>query len=122
MYFISKAIEISASHCLDLDYSSKCNKMHGHNYKIIVYVKSEKLSPDGMVCDFAIISNVVNQFDHTHLNGLLGQSTTEKLATRICNEMNAILGLREHRPVCYQVEIRETEGSIVRYVKSIENQ
>ena len=121
MYFIAKTIEISASHVLDLEYDSKCTNRHGHNYIVTVYIKSEKLNKDGMVCDFVAISKIVNKFDHVHLNDFLGQPTAELLAKRICKGMNLVLEVEEHRPVCYEVEVEETEGSIIRYVKAIED-
>ena len=55
MYYIKKTMEVSASHSLSLSYESKCTNLHGHNWVITVYCKSEKLNADGMVCDFTHI-------------------------------------------------------------------
>ena len=35
MYYIEKRIEISACHRLDLDYESKCTRVHGHNHRFV---------------------------------------------------------------------------------------
>ena len=43
MYEVRKRLEISAAHKLTLDYPSKCTNLHGHNWIIDVYLRSEKL-------------------------------------------------------------------------------
>lgn len=52
MYTVIKRMEISASHSLKLSYRSKCENLHGHNWIITVYCRSEVLNEDGMVVDF----------------------------------------------------------------------
>ena len=52
MYEIKKRVEISAAHRLTLDYESKCTNLHGHNWVIEVYLRSETLDKNGMVMDF----------------------------------------------------------------------
>ena len=44
MYYVEKTIEISAAHNLMLSYESKCETLHGHNWKIVVYCKAEELN------------------------------------------------------------------------------
>lgn len=44
MYYLKKEITISGAHCLNLDYDSKCKNLHGHNWKIVVYLKTDKLN------------------------------------------------------------------------------
>ncbi|MDO4191360.1 MAG: 6-carboxytetrahydropterin synthase, partial [Bacteroidales bacterium] len=51
MYYISKRLEVAGAHCLALNYDSKCSYLHGHNWFITVYCKSEKLNENGMVVD-----------------------------------------------------------------------
>ena len=55
MYFIEKTFEISASHKLQLSYRSKCENLHGHNWKVTVMCKSRTLDENGMVVDFKMI-------------------------------------------------------------------
>lgn len=47
MYTVIKRMEISASHSLKLSYRSKCENLHGHNWIITVYCRSEVLNEDG---------------------------------------------------------------------------
>ena len=44
MYTVIKRMEISASHSLKLSYRSKCENLHGHNWIITVYCRSEVLN------------------------------------------------------------------------------
>ena len=55
MYYVCKRLEISAAHSLMLSYESKCEDLHGHNWIVKIYCKSETLNQDGMVTDFTWI-------------------------------------------------------------------
>ena len=69
MSSITKDYEISAGHFLPE--IMKCNKIHGHNYKISVTAKSKTLDENGMVMDFNILKNsiktIVKAWDHRFL-------------------------------------------------------
>ena len=61
----------SAAHQLR-DYGGKCEALHGHNWKVEVFVKSPTTDKSGMVIDFIEIKRVTNQLltelDHKELN------------------------------------------------------
>ena len=77
MYYVKKTLEISASHSLNLSYKSKCENLHGHNWIIEIYMKSEELNKDGMVMDFTHIKEKIkNKLDHQNLNEVLPFNTT----------------------------------------------
>ena len=59
MYYVTKKIEISGAHCLELDYPSKCTNLHGHNWNITIYCKSKELDKNGMVVDFSKIKSKI---------------------------------------------------------------
>ena len=44
MFTVIKRMEISAAHKLILPYRSKCASLHGHNWIITVYCRSERLN------------------------------------------------------------------------------
>lgn len=44
MYKVVKRLEISAAHKLNLNYISKCETLHGHNWIIYIYLKSKDLN------------------------------------------------------------------------------
>lgn len=109
MFTVIKRIEVSAAHSLRLSYKSKCENVHGHNWSITVYCRSEELNADGMVVDFSLIKNVVkNQLDHQNLNEVLSVNpTAENIAYWVCSQI----------PHCYKVEVRESEGNTAIYEK-----
>ena len=70
MYEVKKRLEISAAHKLKLDYESKCTNLHGHNWIVDVYLRSETLDNNGMVMDFTHIKKKIqDKFDHKIING-----------------------------------------------------
>lgn len=107
MYYIKKRLEISASHKLNLSYSSKCENLHGHNWIIIIYCKSEELNTDGMIFDFTHIKTCISdKLDHKNLNEVLDfNPTAENMAKWILEQI----------PNCYKVEVQESEGNIASY-------
>ena len=69
MYRVKKTMEISAAHSLSFKAAGVSEAMHGHNWKITVYCRSEKLDEDGLVVDFmAIESFLLDSLDHRNLN------------------------------------------------------
>ena len=61
MYYVKKRLEISAAHNLKLDYESKCENLHGHNWIIVIYCRSEELDKNGMVLDFTVIKKKIKE-------------------------------------------------------------
>jgi len=49
MFYISKRMEIAGAHNLKLDYNSKCENIHGHNWIVVVHCKAKELNRNGMV-------------------------------------------------------------------------
>ena len=103
MYYIKKTFTVSSSHKLKLDYESRCSNLHGHNWKITVFCKSETLNSNGMVVDFTHVKKLVHgKFDHKYINDVFsGNPTAENLAKFICDEV----------PKCFKVIVEETEGN-----------
>jgi 6-pyruvoyltetrahydropterin/6-carboxytetrahydropterin synthase len=79
---IYKVIEISSAHQLNLPYESKCNKLHGHNFKIEVWVTGI-LNQHGMVLDFNALKKQIMKYDHQNLNDMMDLPTAENLAKEI---------------------------------------
>ena len=109
MYYVTKRIEISAAHRLELDYESKCSGFHGHNWIVTVHCRSEKLDANGMVVDFTHIKKaVVDVLDHKCLNDVLPfNPTAENIARWICDNIKN----------CYRVDVQESEGNTASYEK-----
>ena len=110
MYYVKKRLEISAAHNLKLDYESKCENLHGHNWIIVIYCRSEELDKNGMVLDFTVIKKRIKEkLDHKYLNEIFDfNPTAENIAKWICDELGE---------KCYKVEVQESEGNIATYIK-----
>lgn len=110
MYYIKKRLEIAGAHSLRLDYKSKCQFLHGHNWIITIYLKSETLDENGMIMDFKHIKNkIADKLDHNYINDVVGcNPTAENMAKWICDEIGE---------KCYRVSVQESEGNIAEYVR-----
>lgn len=107
MYYVSKKMEIAGAHRLNLSYESKCAKIHGHNWIVIVYCKAKKLNANGMVVDFKHVKEKIHGYlDHGYLNDLLPfNPTAENIARWIVKQI----------PECYKASVQESEGNIAIY-------
>jgi 6-pyruvoyltetrahydropterin/6-carboxytetrahydropterin synthase len=107
MYTIKKRLEISASHSLKLNYESKCENLHGHNWIITVYCRTEKLNKNGMVTDFSLLNDQVKRMlDHRNLNEVFDFNTTAE---------NIAFWLVENVENCYRADVRESENNTASY-------
>jgi 6-pyruvoyltetrahydropterin/6-carboxytetrahydropterin synthase len=84
---IFKEFRIEAAHRLPhVPAEHKCARLHGHSFRIGVYVHGAVDPRLGWVCDFADIStamrDVYEELDHRYLNEIagLGNPTSEVLA------------------------------------------
>ena len=72
-YEIHVQEDFSAAHCLR-DYPGKCKNVHGHNWKVDVYVACSELNDIGISLDFydvrKALKGVIDQLDHSDLNQL----------------------------------------------------
>lgn len=114
MYYVSKRMEIAGCHHLNLPYESKCSNLHGHNWIVTVYCKSDKLTDYGMIVDFAKIKSSIHGYlDHGNLNNLLPtiNPTAENIAKWICDKVTDLCEVGE----CYKVTVQESEGNVATY-------
>ena len=63
--------EFSAAHSLR-GYQGDCANLHGHNWTVEVFIRSEKLDPVGIAMDFKVLKKeldaVLGELDHKNLN------------------------------------------------------
>lgn len=98
MYELHVESDFAAAHCLR-GYQGKCERLHGHNWRVQVVLRSEALNALGMVMDFkdarAALGEVLERFDHRHLNETAPYDrinpTTENLARGIAEEVGGRL-------------------------------
>ena len=107
MFIVKKRMEIAGAHRLNLNYESKCANLHGHNWIVTVWCKSQTLDANGMVMDFTHIKREVqDKLDHKFLNDVVEfNPTAENIAKWVCEQI----------PHCYRVAVQESEGNIATY-------
>lgn len=110
--YLCREFKFDAAHNL-INYHGKCERLHGHTYKLAVTLKG---SPDseGMVFDFvelkkAVNESVLSRLDHSYINDIIPQPTAEYIAEWIFRTLDAPL----RRPNCelYSVRVWETADS-----------
>jgi 6-pyruvoyltetrahydropterin/6-carboxytetrahydropterin synthase len=71
MYELKILSQFAAAHQLR-ESGGKCEQMHGHNWKVEVYVRGDELGDDGLLIDFHDVkkatAEVVDEIDHRYLN------------------------------------------------------
>mgnify|MGYP003147434522 CR=1 FL=1 len=116
IYRISKEFHFSMGHALN-HYEGDCHNVHGHNYRLVVTMKADRLDENGFVMDFKDLKNQVNQIiiqdlDHKFLfhkedkrkdlfgllDGKIGvdyEPTAENIVTNIANGLlhNGLTGI-----------------------------
>jgi 6-pyruvoyltetrahydropterin/6-carboxytetrahydropterin synthase len=121
MYEVSIDEEFSAAHALR-GYKGKCENLHGHNWKVEVYVRGERLDEIGMLVDFrelkAATRRVMNHLDHRNLNELKPfdnemNPSSEHLAGFILHEVAA--QINNERVKVYKVRVWETPSTSATY-------
>ena len=122
MYTISIKGEFSAAHKL-VGSHSKCNQIHGHNFKVIVEIGVCEISKNYMVMDFLkaeeILNKILEKLDHKYLNELEMFSninpTSESLAKYIFDEFYKSLNLENLKYL--SIEVLETDKFSAKYFK-----
>jgi 6-pyruvoyltetrahydropterin/6-carboxytetrahydropterin synthase len=73
VYELKIITQMAAAHQLR-EFEGKCEKLHGHNWKIEVCVAGQNLAHNGILIDFKLIKEaahkVVHDLDHSFLNEL----------------------------------------------------
>lgn len=71
MYELTIETTFDAAHQLR-GYKGKCERLHGHNWKVHIHVQAEKLNEIDIAIDFhelkKLTNDVISPFDHTFLN------------------------------------------------------
>jgi 6-pyruvoyltetrahydropterin/6-carboxytetrahydropterin synthase len=119
MYTVRVEASFAAAHFLS-HYQGKCERLHGHNYRVFAYAKGERLDSGGMLVDFGVLKGALREvlegIDHSLLNDkevFAGDPSAERIAAYIFGELERRLpGL----PLS-AVEVFETDTSMARFEK-----
>ena len=73
MYELRVVSDFAAAHQLR-EFGDRCERLHGHNWKVEVYVTGRRLMGNGLLIDFKEIKDatkkVLDELDHQFLNEL----------------------------------------------------
>ena len=122
MYQARVEAEFSAAHFLS-HYHGKCEKLHGHNYKVRLWARGEKLDEGGMLVDFALLKKALNEalapLDHSNLNDMgffQNDPSAERIAKFIFDSVkNKLPELGVPVELLYIVDVFENPRSMARY-------
>jgi 6-pyruvoyltetrahydropterin/6-carboxytetrahydropterin synthase len=114
MYRISKTFEFSAAHqLLGLPDEHKCARVHGHNYKVEVFLESPVLDLTGFVRDYGELRPLKwwleQTFDHRNCNDVMAQPTAELMAKLVYERAATMF------PEVTAVRVSETENTTAWY-------
>ena len=122
MYELKIISQFAAAHQLR-EFEGGCEKLHGHNWKIEVYVTGEKLGKDGLVIDFRLIKEktkkALDELDHTFLNELDAFKTlnpsSENIARHIFKSLSR--GLNSENVRVRKVTAWESDTACASYME-----
>jgi len=93
MFRIRVEDDFDASHIIP-GHPGKCKNLHGHTYRVEVFVKGDRLDNNGILegSDFTLLkkslAEVVGKYDHRHMNDTIaGNPTAENIARTIFREL-----------------------------------
>ena len=121
MYELVVKSHFSAAHNLR-DYGGACERLHGHNWHVEVFVRAAALGTGGMVLDFRIlreeIEKVLETLDHQYLNDLphfqKEEPSSENIARYIYEALES--RLHPHKISPYKVTAWESEKAGASYL------
>ncbi|MBW2566961.1 MAG: 6-carboxytetrahydropterin synthase QueD [Deltaproteobacteria bacterium] len=120
MYELKVITSFSAAHQLK-EFEGACENLHGHNWKIEVYVTSKNIDEAGIVMDFRVLKKHVNavmaDLDHKFLNDLeafKGQNpSSENIARYVAERLSGSIDDPETK--VSRVTAWESENSCATY-------
>ncbi len=115
MFEVSVEHTFAAGHALR-NYKGKCENVHGHNYRVQVLVRGERLDKTGMLADFVelkrLLRAISEPLDHVFLNDMEPfteiNPSAENLAVYIYEKMRDGLNLENPVEVA-EVKVWETD-------------
>ena len=125
MFEVSVEHTFAAGHALR-NYRGKCENVHGHNYRVQVTLRGEKLDAAGMLADFTelkrLLRAISEPLDHVFINDLAPftelNPTAENMAWYFCEKLQEQLS--QDNPVqVAEVKVWETDIQSATYRPSI---
>ena len=120
MYEVKIVTQFAAAHRLE-NFNGKCEGLHGHNWKVEVFLVGQALDGAGLLMDFGVVKartkEVLEEIDHKYLNELAAfqdrNPSSENLACYLYERLGAICngdGVKVRR-----VDVWESDTSCASY-------
>jgi 6-pyruvoyltetrahydropterin/6-carboxytetrahydropterin synthase len=120
MYTVRVEADFAAAHSLT-HFHGKCERLHGHNYRVLAYARGEELGEGGMLLDFGVLKGALRavcaRLDHANLNEFpvfQDDPSAERIARYVFDELERELAAAP----LWAVEVYETPTSMARYERS----
>ncbi len=115
MYEVKVTRDFAAAHRVE-DYPGNCERLHGHNWKVEVIVRTEKLDGLGMVIDFRKLKEITERalepLDHNYLNETPPFDEVNPTAENIARYLYDVIAREVD---VSRVNVFETETSMASY-------
>ncbi|MDX1609078.1 MAG: 6-carboxytetrahydropterin synthase QueD [Halofilum sp. (in: g-proteobacteria)] len=121
-YTLRVLTEFAAAHSLR-GYPGSCSRLHGHNWKLEVEVRADRLDEIGMAVDFREIKRIAREvtdvLDHRYLNELEPFTEVNPTAENIAAHCFHEIGKRLDGPALElsAVTVWENDRACVRYAE-----
>jgi len=120
MYEVKIVTQFAAAHRLE-NFNGKCESLHGHNWKVEVFLAGKDLDGTGLLMDFGLVKartkEVLEEIDHKYLNELAAfqdrNPSSENLACYLYERLGAVFnydGVKVRR-----VDVWESDTSCASY-------
>ncbi|RLB29155.1 MAG: 6-carboxytetrahydropterin synthase QueD [Deltaproteobacteria bacterium] len=121
MYELRVITQFAAAHRLR-NFKGKCEKLHGHNWRIEVIVEGEKLNDAGLLIDFKEVKDdtnrILEELDHSFLNELSQfkdqNPSSENIAAYIFEKLSS--KLNDNRIKVTKVTAWESDSASTSYL------
>lgn len=120
MYELKVVTQFAAAHRLN-NFYGKCEALHGHNWKVEIFVTADSLDEAGLVLDFGKIKSqareLLDEVDHTFLNELPAfqnqNPSSENLARYLFERLSS--ALNDQRVQVTRVAVWESDHTSAAY-------
>jgi 6-pyruvoyltetrahydropterin/6-carboxytetrahydropterin synthase len=122
MYEVRQETTVAAAHRLRSS-PGEGERLHGHNWRIVVVVRADELDSRGMVVDFndlgAALRRTVEPYEHVLLNDVPPYDTINPTAENVARVIGELLAaeLGEGRARVHRIEVWETETCAAIYFR-----
>ncbi len=120
MYEVKIVTQFAAAHRLE-NFKGKCEGLHGHNWKVEVFLVGQELDHAGLLMDFGVVKartkQLLEEIDHKYLNELAAfqdrNPSSENLARYLYERLGALFN--GDRVKIHRVNVWESDTSCASY-------